>query len=214
MDFGECYVSEGGNGNGEDDDNGNYLFYETFDDCDGVGGTDNVFSGGTQIGNAKFQPDNQGWESTKAFGANQCAKFGTSSVVGSVTTPEIIIDGQATLTFRAVPWGSDGRTLTLSVSEGATISQESFTMSTGEWKDYTATITASGAVKIQFVPAKRFFLDDVKVTSVATSVQGISVGDVVPVAVYSVSGMQRKTIGKGINVVKYSDGSIRKVMQR
>ena len=87
-------------------------------------------------------------------------------------------------------------------------------MSTGEWKDYTATITASGAVKIQFVPAKRFFLDDVKVTSVATSVQGISVGDVVPVAVYSVSGMQRKTIGKGINVVKYSDGSIRKVMQR
>ena len=57
------------------------------------------------------------------------------------------------------------------------------------FRSYTATITASGAVKIQFVPAKRFFLDDVKVTSVATSVQGISVGDVVPVAVYSVSGM-------------------------
>ena len=87
-------------------------------------------------------------------------------------------------------------------------------MSTGEWTEHTATITGSGAVKIQFLPLKRFFLDDVKVTSSSTAVQGISVGDVVPVAVYSVSGIQRKAIGKGINVVKYSDGSIRKVMQR
>ena len=173
-----------------------------------------MFSGSSLVGIASFQPDNQGWESTKAFGANKCAKFGTSSVVGSVTTPEIIINGQATLTFRAVPWGSDGRTLMLSVSEGATISPDYFNMSTGEWTEHTATITGSGAVKIQFLPLKRFFLDDVKVTSSSTAVQGISVGDVVPVAVYSVSGIQRKAIGKGINVVKYSDGSIRKVMQR
>ena len=80
--------------------------------------------------------------------------------------------------------------------------------------EYTTTITGHGAVRIQFLPSKRFFLDEVRVTGPSTSVQGISVGDVVPVAVYSVSGTQRKAIGKGINVVKYSDGTVRKVMQR
>ena len=89
-----------------------------------------------------------------------------------------------------------------------------FTMSTGEWTEYTTTITGHGAVRIQFLPSKRFFLDEVRVTGPSTSVQGVNVDDVVPVAVYSVSGTQRKAIGKGINVVKYSDGTVRKVMQR
>ena len=218
MYFGECAVSEGGSddGDGSDDggDNNYVLFYESFDGCDGIGGTDGVYGGSSQVGIASFLPDNNGWESQKAFGANKCAKFGSSSIAGSVTTPEFVVDGKATLTFRAVPWDSDNTALMLFASTGATVVPATFTMSTGEWTEYTTTITGHGAVRIQFLPSKRFFLDEVRVTGPSTSVQGISVGDVVPVAVYSVSGTQRKAIGKGINVVKYSDGTVRKVMQR
>ena len=166
------------------------------------------------MGIASFLPDNNGWESQKAFGANKCAKFGSSSIAGSVTTPEFVVDGKATLTFRAVPWDSDNTALMLFASTGASVVPATFTMSTGEWTEYTTTITGHGAVRIQFLPSKRFFLDEVRVTGPSTSVQGVNVDDVVPVAVYSVGGTQRKAIGKGINVVKYSDGTVRKVMQR
>lgn len=218
MYFGENAVSEGGSDDGDGGDDGgdnNYvLFYESFDGCDGIGGTDGVYGGSSQVGIASFLPDNNGWESQKAFGANKCAKFGSSSIAGSVTTPEFVVDGKATLTFRAVPWDSDNTALMLFASTGASVVPATFTMSTGEWTEYTTTITGHGAVRIQFLPSKRFFLDEVRVTGPSTSVQGVNVDDVVPVAVYSVSGTQRKAIGKGINVVKYSDGTVRKVMQR
>ena len=35
------------------------------------------------------------------------ANCGGCGFAGSVTTPEFVVDGKATLTFRAVPWDSD-----------------------------------------------------------------------------------------------------------
>ena len=138
------------------------LFYESFDQCNGKGGNDDAWSG--SVATAAFSPDNTGWVAEKAYGAAQCAKFGTGSVSGSATTPAIAINGTATLTFRAGAWnaGGDGTTLNLSVSGGATISPATVTMTKGEFSDFTATITGTGDVKVTFESTKgRFFLDEV-----------------------------------------------------
>ena len=139
------------------------LFYESFDDCMGDGGNDGEWKG--PVANSTFYPDNDGWLADKAYGAYECAKFGTGSIAGKATTPAIAIDGEVILTFRAGAWDgrSDGTTLNLSVSNG-TISQSSVTMKKGEFTDYELTITASGSVAITFsTTLGRFFLDEVLV---------------------------------------------------
>jgi len=138
-----------------------YLFYESFDKCNGKGGNDGKWSG--PIASAAFQPDYNGWNAPNAYGAYQCAKFGTTTTNGTATTPAFIVDGTATLTFKAGPWNAnnDGTTLKLSASSGS-ITPESITMTKGAWGDYTATITATGNVKVTFAAEKgRFFLDEV-----------------------------------------------------
>jgi M6 family metalloprotease-like protein len=143
---------------------GEVLFYESFNQCNGSGGNDDLWKGG--IANALFLPDNEGWEtlSDKAFGAHQCAKFGTSSVIGKTTTPSISINGDAILTFKAASWDTNADTPTLLLSvENATIQPSEFTMQRGAWTQFTATITGQGDIKVTFTPGKRFFLDEVKV---------------------------------------------------
>jgi M6 family metalloprotease-like protein len=140
------------------------LFYESFDNCAGEGGNDNLWNGGTTA-MAAFTPDNEGWTYTKASGGNECAKFGTGSVAGRATTPAFEMDGTATLYFRAGAWdGSrDATALNLSVSNG-TIEPKSVTMEKGEFSEFTATLSVSGSVKITFASAMgRFFLDEILV---------------------------------------------------
>jgi len=141
---------------------GGLAFYESFNLCDGTGGNDGLWN--STIASAVFNPDNEGWESEKAYGANQCAKFGTSSIVGVATTPEFYVDGEATFTFLAGAWntGKEKTDLSLIASDGATLSKAAFTMKKGEWTDFTTVITANGNVQIQFVGSGRFFLDEVK----------------------------------------------------
>ena len=138
-------------------------FAETFDLCTGTGGNDGQFSG--SVASAPFNPDNEGWEAASSFGAKQCARFGSSKKAGVVTTPTFSVDGEATFTFRAVPWGSDGTKLKLSVNGNAELSQTQLTMKTGEWTTYSLTLTGNGSVSITFTPDLRFFLDDVFVMS-------------------------------------------------
>lgn len=151
------------------------LFYESFDQCDGTGGNDGTFSG--NVGTAsKFKTDNSGWTANgdKYYGCDRCAKFGTGSVNGEVTSPSFAVDGTGTMTFMAAPFGTDGTTLNLSVSNG-TISPATVTMKAGEFTNFTATITATGNVKVTFTPAKRFFLDEVLVVDPnATAIQTVS----------------------------------------
>ena len=151
------------------------LFYESFNNCSAKGGNDGEWSG--SIANGEFKPDNEGWTDANAYGANKCAKFGTGKINGSATTPEFTISGTATLTFKAGAWNAsaDGTTLNLSVSNG-TISPSSVTMEKGAFTEYTATITATGAVKVTFAAQKgRFFLDEVLVVDPnATGIQTVS----------------------------------------
>jgi hypothetical protein len=121
------YRAPGSNGGGEQGDTTEikpkpeYLFYESFDQCVGIGGNDGQWSGNIAMGT--FTPDNEGWDAEKPFGANGCAKFGTSSIAGVVTTPAFTIEGTAKLTFKAGAWNAqkDGTELKLQAT-GATLS--------------------------------------------------------------------------------------------
>ena len=145
------------------------LFYESFDQCNGKGGNDGSWSG--QVANGEFLTDNTGWTAPKAYGAEKCAKFGTSSIAGVATTPAFQVTGTAKLSFKAGAWDAknDGTTLNLSVT-GATISPATVTIEKGSFTDCEATITGTGAVKVTFDAEKgRFFLDEVLVKDPATT---------------------------------------------
>jgi M6 family metalloprotease-like protein len=170
------------------------LFYESFSQCDAKGGNDDQWSG--QIANGEFNPDNDGWEAEKAFGANQCAKFGTSSVAGSATTPAFALNGTTTMTFKAGAWKTDNDVTTLILSvEGGSIEPASVEMEKGAFKDFMATITGSGNVKVTFevqITGKekgRFFLDEVLVVDPnATAIQTVSSNKQQTTRIYTLDG--------------------------
>lgn len=186
-------------GSGEEGDNTVYgyskpdiegaLFYESFDQCDGTGGNDGGWSG--SIATGLFITDNEGWTSDKAYGAYQCAKFGTSSVSGSATTPSFAMNGTGVLTFKAGAWNAknDGTTLTISVSEG-TINPSSFEIEKGQFTDLEATITATGNVTLTFASEKgRFFLDEVLVMDPnPTAIRTVNTSDNKTIRIYTLDG--------------------------
>lgn len=161
-------------GPGDDTPVSGVVFKETFDKCDGEGGNDDKWSGGMKA--PSLQADNDGWTANddKVYGANKCARFGKTGVTGTGTTPTFTLNGTATLTFRAGAWNAsaDGTTLELEVANG-TVTPSSVTMTKGQFKEFTATVTGHGDVEITFAATKgRFFLDDVLVqgeTSTAIS---------------------------------------------
>ena len=189
------------------------LFYESFDQCDGKGGNDNLWSGSVAVGT--FTPDNDGWtacadsKGEKSYGADQCAKFGSSSVAGSATTPAFAIDGTGQLTFKAGAWNAknDGTTLNLTVSNG-TISPSTVTMSKGSFTDFEATITATGNVQITFEAEKgRFFLDEVLVMdpNYETAISIVKPVAVMQKRIYTLDGRyvgsDYQQLGHGIYIV-------------
>ena len=171
-------------------------FYESFDQCTGTGGNDGSWSGSIAIGT--FTPDNDGWTvaGDKSYGADQCAKFGVSPsnkkpVAGSATTPDITLNGTATLTFKAGAWeaSGDGTTLTVTV-DGGSIDHSSFTMVKGAFTDYSATVTGTGStVQITFATNKgRFFLDEVLLKSTTTGIMNVHETATAKTGVYTLDG--------------------------
>lgn len=183
----------------------NAAFYESFNQCAGKGANDGLWSG--TIANAKFTPDISGWTSESSFGADRCARFGTSTKPANVTSPAFTLDGEATLTFRAAPWGSDPNTLTLRISDGGKIAGDSvFTMTKNAFTEFTTTLTGTGAVSLNFSAAKRFFLDEVVVRSVqATGIVELQHAPLSSDKIYSIDGRYMGTrfssLGKGIYII-------------
>lgn len=169
---------------------GDYLFYESFDQCDGTGANDGEW-GSTVAGKAdNFLPDNDGWISEAYYGGYQCARFGSGKKVGVATSPAISLTNEAVLTFKAAAWGSDGKELKLS-AEGATVIFEpaTVTMKGSEWTEYTVKLTGAGTAKLVFTPAKRFFLDEVLVVDPnATAIQTINTNKTTTTRIYTIDG--------------------------
>ena len=181
-----------------------YLFYESFDNCDGTGGNDNLWSGG--IANKTFNPDNEGWVAEKAYGANQCAKFGTTKVSGLVTTPKINLNGETTLRFKAAAWGDEESNLSLEAN-GATLGTTAFELPNKHFDEFTSTISAKGDFTITFTPSKtRFFLDEVIVEKPAsTGITQVNTYRLRPTAIYTLDGRycgnNPQLLRKGIYIV-------------
>ena len=148
-----------------------YLLDESFDQCDGDGGNDGMWSNIT--GSSEFLPDNSGWTARgdKMYAAYQCARFGTSNVTGLATTPAFTLNGTTTMTFMAGAWKgkNDGEVLSLSV-DGGTVSPEYVELTKGQWGEYEVTLTGKGEITVTFEQESgRFFLDEVKVVKPTTT---------------------------------------------
>ena len=171
------FVRETTTGGGEPTGTTGYYFRETFDNCADTGGNDHLWSG--SIAKGIFKPDNEGWESSHAFAANQCAKFGTGTTAGVATTPAFTIDSEATtLTFKAAIWNTtkDGTSLTLSATGNLHIGTPNFTLKRGEWIECSTPISGSGEVRITFTATRRLFLDEVSVPKpVPSAIQGVRI---------------------------------------
>lgn len=151
----------------------NTIFFESFDTNDGTGGNDGKWSG--QIASNKIKSDNI-WDFTSAAGANQCAKFGAGSTLGSAITPALDYAGAVTVCFKAAAWNSNSENITITVSsiDGDTTSTQTITLTKGEWNDYTITFTGLTAEsKVKFAASQasnnRFFLDEVLITEATVS---------------------------------------------
>jgi endonuclease I len=151
---------------------GDVVFYESFDGCNGAGGGGDNWSDAS----GTFEADNDGWVSDGPFAGDQCARFGSGSKSGVVTTPELTLTtATSTLSFMAAPYNVDATSLKLEVvGNGVTLSESELTMVNKEWTSYTITLTGTGTIRLKFTPAKRFFLDEVLVTANSNDPTGIA----------------------------------------
>ena len=148
------------------------VLEENFNNCTSTGGNDGQWSGNIasqRVKDSNF--DNQGWSFNECvYVGNSCVKISKtkSTGIGELTTPELAIDGTATLSFKAGSWKGDGSKIALSATN-ATLSINEITLNDSQFDNYTVTISnVTGGVKITFKSAaadNRFFLDEVKVTT-------------------------------------------------
>lgn len=160
------------------------VFYESFDKCAGTGGNDGTWSSGSNA----LVTDNAGWESVSRAGGFKCGKFGSSKKSGYATTPSFALNGKAKLTFKAAPYGSDATSLKVTYN-GAVVA--TLTMKNEEWTEYSIDITGTGTGKITFTPAKRMFLDEVRIVAdgVGTGIDTVeTTGKPVDNRVYNIQG--------------------------
>ena len=184
---------------------------ETFDQCDGKGGNDNLWSG--SIANSQLVTDVPGWTATNSKnGANQCAKFGGSRAASVVTSPEFAINGTVVVSFKAAAWGGDPTDLTLTVyckdddASNFQLEQTTFTMKDDDWTEFTTTLTGYGKLQLRFTPRLRFFLDEVEVrgTGDLTSIKGLSDDNVSATrkGMYDLTGRKvEKVLKEGVYIV-------------
>jgi hypothetical protein len=165
----------------------------------GTGGNSGGWSG--SVAGTTF--DIVGWTDASGYKGDNCAKMGTGTARGALTTPAFGTAGNAVVTFRAGAWdgGSEQTTLLLEVSGGGTLSQSSVTMTKGAFANYTVTVTgATATTQVTFrafqASNARFFIDDITVnvdneTRVyATGYQSLNVGNV---TTYAVTGLDPQT---------------------
>lgn len=154
---------------------GDFVFYESFDKCDGKGGNDGSFN---RTGTDKVECDNtDGWKSTNASGAYKCVKIGSGSSGGSITTPSIAVSTTCRLSFKAAAWNGDNSTISVTISSGKLTynngePKQAITINPNdkEWTDYSMIVSGTNPFTVQFACSgkdNRFFLDEVMVTKVA-----------------------------------------------
>lgn len=178
-----------------------YIFYESFDKCDGKGGNDGKFNASTS---GAIVYDHSGWSSPSGRKADQCALFGSTTLTGQATTPAITMNGECTLMFKAAPYASETNNIKIEIAEGSgTISKSSFITPANRWSALSTKINANGPVKVRFyVDDGRFYLDKVCVTDgTASGIDSVTTDNnkVTDNRIYSIDG---RYMGKDMNALK------------
>lgn len=195
----------------------NYIFQETFDKCLGTGGNDGkgfyTIGNPNQFANSAFSPDKNGWTANVQTlkGGFQCARVGKRGATNiTFTSPEIKINGDATLTFKAAPYSLSSNKMTVSISNG-TVEKATFKLEPNKWNECSAKITANGRVKITFA-SDAFFIDEVCVAEGSTSgISNIVLSEKQVKAYYNVLGEKSNVPFEGLNIVTFTDGTAKKV---
>lgn len=173
--------------------------WSTYSLSNGTGGNSGGWSGSV----AANTFDIPVWTETSAYKGDNCAKIGTSSARGALTTPTFGSAGNAVLTFRAGAWdgASEQTTLLLEITGGGTLSVPSVTMVKGVFSSYSVNITgATASTQVTFRGFQnsnsRFFLDDIIVdvnTVTTTPVAGSPFSVNAPATSYNVTGLNAAT---------------------
>lgn len=157
------------------------VFYESFNDNEGLGGNDGKWSGFSAQSTLKY--DKSRWNVENGSGASRCVKIGTGDAKGTATTPAIDLSGDKyILTFKAGAWNAKDEKTTINVVisngtltyNGKSLRTQTIEMNKGAWTDYTMTIAgATNSTTITFTAKydknNRFFLDEVKIVKPVTS---------------------------------------------
>lgn len=173
---------------------GDELFHETFNQCLGTGGNDGQWSG--NVASAALVSDVTGWEGNYMYGGNNCMRIGNSKNAGIVTSPAFEAKSGAVLTLVAAPWAGDDNTLDIYFGD---TNLGTYTFEEGKWSEITIPIEATGTGSLRFVAAKRFFIDDVKVSVPTTDgIENVAIDGVKKAdnRVYSIDG---RYLGRDIN---------------
>ena len=143
------------------------FFYESFNQFSGecTGGNDGKWNG--SIANyaiSSYTTDEGGWTYKSANAAYLCAKVGTGSADGWMTTRSIAVNGKAKLSFNAGGWGDSATNKVTVTATGATLSGDTdITLTNGVWNSYLVKISeATGDVVLTFT-GHRFFIDEIAV---------------------------------------------------
>lgn len=152
-----------------------FVFYESFDKCDGTGGNDDTFSGSIASNDWKAEKLDEVWtKSGKVYLGNKCIRIGKDA--SSVTTSSIEYTGKSILTFKAAAWSTDDTKVQLTITGGTLKYGESepttsvsFNPTKGEWQTFEMEVTSTGPFTLQFAnetTSRRFFLDEVMIKKV------------------------------------------------
>ena len=184
------------------------LFSETFDRCSGVGGNDGIW----EAKRGTLETDYSGWSYTAntGFGANKCARFGTSAKKGIATSPNFDVSEENVLTFKAASCDAETATIKVNIQNSSTTTVEpsTFNIVSGQWTDCKATIKGEGNIKLSFFSSKNmFFIDDIKVeaTSGSTGIKPVINKHVSHDCIYDLQGRNLGTnpsaLKKGIYII-------------
>lgn len=154
---------------------GDFVFYESFDKCDGTGGNDDTFSGSIASNDWKAEKLDEVWtKSGKVYLGNKCIRIGKDA--SSVTTSSIEYTGKSILTFKAAAWSTDNTKVQLTITGGTLKYGESepttsvsFNPTKGKWQTFEMEVTSTGPFTLQFAnetTSRRFFLDEVMIKKV------------------------------------------------
>lgn len=100
--------------------------------------------------------------------------------------------------------------MTVTISSGS-VETGTFNLMPGQWNECSTKINANGRVNITFT-SDSFFIDEIAISEGTTSgIANITLDGKQVKEYYNLQGMKQTVPFAGLNIVKYTDGSAKKV---